>query len=142
MGTAVGAWAFEENVRSRSAEHRSGFIGSLPRIDTQSERQNGEINSPPQNPDRRSAGLPAEPTRMPALQEQTRGEKQSWRDERAATKANATGLKTGAYKTKSQRRSKMPAAPMPPPMHMVTMPYLALRRRSSRMSVAVSFAPV
>ena len=28
-------------------------------------------------------------------------------------------------------RSNMPAAPMPPPTHMVTMPYLPLRRRSS-----------
>ena len=33
-----------------------------------------------------------------------------------------TGLKTGHYIEKDQRRSKMPAAPMPPPIHMVTMP--------------------
>src|SRR5687767_1531274 len=40
------------------------------------------------------------------------------------------------------RRSKMPAAPMPPPTHIVTMPYLALRRCISLIKVAVSFAPV
>ncbi len=26
------------------------------------------------------------------------------------------------FESEAQRRSKMPAAPMPPPMHMVTMP--------------------
>ena len=38
--------------------------------------------------------------------------------------------------------SSSPAAPMPPPMHMVTMAYLPPRRRSSWSAVAVSFAPV
>ena len=38
--------------------------------------------------------------------------------------------------------SKIPAAPMPPPMHMVTIPYRPLRRLSSRKIVAVSLAPV
>ena len=69
---------------------------------------------------------------MPALQEQTRGEKKVGemnaplqskphrsKDQPLQERA---GLKPGGYKTKSQRRSKMPAAPMPPPMHMVTMP--------------------
>src|SRR5580704_2222962 len=41
-----------------------------------------------------------------------------------------------------QVRSNIPAAPMPPPMHMVTMPYRAFLRCKSRISVAVSFAPV
>ena len=40
------------------------------------------------------------------------------------------------------RFSKIPAAPWPPPMHIVTMPYFALRRFISRRIVAVSFAPV
>ena len=38
--------------------------------------------------------------------------------------------------------SNRPAAPMPPPMHMVTTPYLALRRRPSSNSVPVQRAPV
>ena len=38
--------------------------------------------------------------------------------------------------------SKIPAAPMPPPMHIVTMPYCDLRRFISWMSCTVSFAPV
>jgi hypothetical protein len=37
------------------------------------------------------------------------------------TTTRAAGLKPAATE-KLQRRSKMPAAPMPPPMHMVTMP--------------------
>src|SRR4051812_23326090 len=40
------------------------------------------------------------------------------------------------------RRSKMPAAPIPPPTHMLTRPYRAFRRRISYNSVVVSFAPV
>jgi len=36
----------------------------------------------------------------------------------------------------------IPAAPIPPPTHIVTIPYLPLRRFSSRMMLAVSFAPV
>src|SRR5262249_49754488 len=39
-------------------------------------------------------------------------------------------------------RSKIPAAPIPPPTHMVTMPYRALRRCISWSSVAVNFEPV
>jgi hypothetical protein len=39
-------------------------------------------------------------------------------------------------------RSKIPAAPIPPPMHMVTMPYRPFLRSKSRSKVAVSFAPV
>src|ERR1051326_9040928 len=38
--------------------------------------------------------------------------------------------------------SKIPAAPMPPPIHMVTIPYFPFLRFSSRRSVAVNFAPV
>src|SRR5262245_577538 len=38
--------------------------------------------------------------------------------------------------------SKIPAAPMPPPMHIVTRPWRAFRRRSSSRIVTVSFAPV
>ena len=38
--------------------------------------------------------------------------------------------------------SKIPAAPMPPPTHIVTIPYRPWRRPSSRKMVAVSFAPV
>ncbi len=53
-------------------------------------------NSPPQ--ERRWPGVPAE------------------------SAGTQKARKPGAYKTKSQRRSRMPAAPMPPPMHMVTMP--------------------
>src|SRR5262249_43350406 len=41
-----------------------------------------------------------------------------------------------------ESRSKMPAAPIPPPMHMVTMPYRAFLRCKSRMIVAVGLAPV
>ena len=40
-------------------------------------------------------------------------------------------------------RSKMPAAPMPVPMHMVTMPYLSFGSRwKACTSVAVRIAPV
>ena len=39
-------------------------------------------------------------------------------------------------------RSKIPAAPIPPPMHMVTSPYRARRRPSSPINVASNFAPV
>lgn len=38
--------------------------------------------------------------------------------------------------------SKMAAAPMPPPMHIETMPLFAFRRFNSWSSWAVSFAPV
>src|SRR5260370_510123 len=38
--------------------------------------------------------------------------------------------------------SKIPAAPWPPPTHIVTIPYLWLRRAISRRMVAVSFDPV
>ena len=38
--------------------------------------------------------------------------------------------------------SKIPAAPMPPPTHIVTMPYRALRRFISYNNVVVNFAPV
>ena len=38
--------------------------------------------------------------------------------------------------------SKMPAAPMPVPMHIVTMPYFCWRRRRPCSSVAVRIAPV
>src|SRR5690349_16627160 len=38
--------------------------------------------------------------------------------------------------------SKIPAAPCPPPTHMVTMPYFDLRRAISRRIVAVNLAPV
>src|SRR5689334_21583686 len=38
--------------------------------------------------------------------------------------------------------STIPAAPWPPPTHIVTMPYFAFRRCISRRMVAVSFAPV
>ena len=41
-----------------------------------------------------------------------------------------------------QRLSKMPAAPMPVPMHIVTMPYFCLRRRRPCTRVAVRMAPV
>src|SRR5215471_6694024 len=40
------------------------------------------------------------------------------------------------------RHSRIPAAPCPPPTHMVTIPYFALRRGISRRMVAVSLAPV
>ena len=39
-------------------------------------------------------------------------------------------------------RSKIPAAPMPPPTHIVTNPYRAFRRFISYRSVVVSLAPV
>ena len=39
-------------------------------------------------------------------------------------------------------RSKIPAAPIPPPTHIVTIPYLDPRRRISCSSVAVNLAPV
>ncbi len=42
----------------------------------------------------------------------------------------------------SQTRSKMPAAPMPVPMHMVTMPYLPPVRCRPCTTVAVRMAPV
>ena len=42
----------------------------------------------------------------------------------------------------AQSASKMPAAPMPVPMHMVTMPYFCWRRRRPWTRVAVRIAPV
>jgi hypothetical protein len=68
-------------------------------------------------------GFPTETVGTPANRGKARRykckptEKARWRDKLAATKTKYTGLKTGDY-----RRSKMPAAPMPPPMHMVTIP--------------------
>jgi len=47
-----------------------------------------------------------------------------------------------AHAERRQNASKMPAAPMPVPMHIVTMPYFLRRRRSPCMSVAVRIAPV
>src|SRR6267154_5193888 len=41
-----------------------------------------------------------------------------------------------------QTASYIPAAPIPPPTHIVTIPYFALRRGISRSKVAVSLAPV
>ena len=41
-----------------------------------------------------------------------------------------------------QSLSKIPAAPWPPPTHIVTIPYRDALRRISRRIVAVSFAPV
>src|SRR5690606_18927934 len=51
---------------------------------------------------------------------------------------------TGAFRPgrRIQQRSKMPAAPMPVPTHMVTMPYCRLRRRRAWMVVAERIAPV
>ncbi len=49
----------------------------------------------------------------------------------------------GKHKQKTYSNfSKIPAAPMPPPTHIVTMPKRTLRLRISATSVAVSFAPV
>ena len=49
-------------------------------------------------------------------------QERSWPGFPAESAGTQKARKPGAYKTKSQRRSRMPAAPMPPPMHMVTMP--------------------
>src|SRR5689334_5858987 len=48
----------------------------------------------------------------------------------------------GDVKPARYSRSRIPAAPIPPPIHIVTMPYRALRRCNSRRIVAVNFAPV
>jgi hypothetical protein len=68
------------------------------------------------------------------------------RGKKALTAAIARIVQAERERASSQTafysRSKIPAAPMPPPMHMVTMPYRAFRRCNSRKIVAVSFAPV
>src|SRR5690606_11532590 len=47
-----------------------------------------------------------------------------------------------ACHVRPQQRSKMPAAPMPVPTHMVTMPYRRSWRRRAWMAVAERIAPV
>src|SRR4029453_17611341 len=53
-----------------------------------------------------------------------------------------SGFSRTSKRHRSHKRSKMPAAPMPPPTHMVTSPYFALRRCISCSRVVLSFAPV
>src|SRR5581483_380623 len=45
-------------------------------------------------------------------------------------------------RTRRYTASKIPAAPMPVPMHIVTMPYFCLRRRRPCSRVATRMAPV
>ena len=61
-----------------------------------------------------------------------------------AAAVNCGGRSRGGHDESGpdQRRSKIPAAPIPPPTHIVTSPYRASRRRISWSSVAVSLAPV
>jgi hypothetical protein len=65
----------------------------------------------------------SKPTAKRKMARQTRRYKsKAFRAKARRYKIKTPGLKTGHYIGKFQRRSKMPAAPMPPPIHMVTMP--------------------
>ena len=58
----------------------------------------------------------------------------------SSTRGSAPGIPRSG--DAAYTRSKMPAAPMPVPTHMVTMPYLRLLRRSAWITVAARIAPV
>src|SRR5215213_9775721 len=61
-------------------------------------------------------------------------------DREVTTSAARYRLKN--FRGRHDNRSRIPAAPMPPPTHIVTIPYRPLRRSNSRRMLAVSFAPV